>query len=188
MTQTILDDLKTLVFGPYPDISVSYVFNVGVHEYPKHLYDSLKQMFHFSKLLLKLGNGTHRFLYREISSQHYNLTNHNPHGYYHSKTIKKSRSLQRNLSCVPLQSHASSRGADPRHVIERTATRETGIETIPFRDLSGHYFDLKHGGGFFSHHIHPRGKDDCTHLLPVAATTAYRVLWLHTLLQGLAAE
>lgn len=91
------------------------------------------------------------------------------------------------MSCVPLrqlqqlQNSNATASDDPRHFLERKATEEAGIETIPFRDLSGHFFDLKLGGLFFSHHTNPRARDDCTHLLPVAATTAYRVLWLHTL-------
>ena len=162
-------------------------FNIGMHEKGEQDYThNLKRMFSFAKsTLLKMGNNPSRnkFLYRETTAQHYNLSA----GYYDYYAMKRWRSEvgQRLVyRCVPSASTDSAKH-DWRYHAETEALSSSDMEHVqfvPFHEVSRHYHDM-HPFAFKRTRVKRKvdSNMDCTHYQPDATVILHRILW-HSLL------
>ena len=161
------------------NMQVLYAVNIGIHWKTEEIYQTdLKQLFHYAEsVLLKLGQNPakNKFLYRETSAQHFNLTG----GYYNEIPLKMwgQENPGKQYQCVP-SAVTQNVTADWRHHAECAALEnQDHIHFIPFHNYSRHYYDIHpfalHAGKAFRGRVNM----DCTHLVYPAAPVLYRILW-----------
>mmetsp|Transcript_1680 Transcript_1680/g.3126 ORF Transcript_1680/g.3126 Transcript_1680/m.3126 type:complete len:387 (+) Transcript_1680:210-1370(+) len=160
----------------FPNSSFVFVLNAGLHfTRRRDLADRLEKMLLLAKnRLMLLGKSpiNNRLLYRETSTQHYNLSS----GYYSSVTV-----TDENTICVPT-SNVQNKTTDFRHFAEKTVLQKLKLNArvVKFRDLSSHYADVHPASAFFktavSRSRNSSGGHDCTHF-PYQYNIIYRILW-----------
>ena len=165
------------------NMQVLYAANIGMHEKIEARYrPDLKLLFHYAEsVLLKLGQNPakNKFLYRETSAQHFNLSC----GYYNEILMKTwgQENPGKQYQCVP-SAVTQNVTADWRHHAECAALEnQDHIHFIPFHNYSRHYYDI-HPFAFHSgRQFRGRIDMDCTHFVQAASPVLFRILW-HSIL------
>ena len=160
-----------------------YVFNVGLHEKTEADYErNLRNIFQLAKSkLLNFGKNysKNKFLYRETTAQHFNLTA----GYYDYFKMKKWRQINpwKRYKCVPSNiTHSSN--ADWRHRAEINALNQNDhVLFVPFHNYTRHYHDIHPYTFYFARKKRKTIDVDCTHFYPLFGIILFRILW-HSLL------
>ena len=165
----------------FPSSSFVFVINCGLHmqtynEMSKRLGHLLK----FAKTkLLSLGKYSekNKLIYRESSAQHFN----NTAGYFVTGSKNSDSAV-----CVPHHDNISLGSEyDFRKKAERDVLSKLNITLVPFRKLTGHFYDIHPSSPVFvSSHLAASGRFrnsiDCTHF-PYQYNVLYRILWFEIL-------
>ena len=165
-------------------VQVLFVFNIGLHEHMEREYaNNLHKMFAYAKkVCLQLGKdpSKNKFLYRETSAQHFNLSA----GYFDHRAITKWKKINPTgrYQCVASGSTDSSKHDWRLRAETQSLKANPHVLFIPFHNMSRHYHDI-HPFAFQRARKSRKKLDfDCTHFEPSAGVILYRFLW-HSLLQ-----
>lgn len=162
--------------------------NIGLHEHNElSMFKHLSSILMWAKNFVTSSNNTHKFIYRETSSQHYE----SPTGYFdfHQRNLWRNGTIPY-PTCAPNQEVGTTN--DWRVTAERRALDLFHIDAkhiVPFRNMSAPYFEMHAASSYFSvlydkkvEHSR-RNLEDCTHFKQ--GEVLLRYLWYELLTRWL---